>query len=98
MNYVEPLTPREQEVFALVTQGYTNQEIAELLFISTNTVQNHVRSILGKLGVQSRIQALHKAYYFIPRDPDLFCEKPHSEKQQEHAVVPLPHRYSAHDG
>ncbi len=98
MNYVEPLTPREQEVFALVTQGYTNQEIAELLFISTNTVQNHVRSILGKLGVQSRIQALHKAYYFIPRDPDLFCEKPHSEKQQEHVVVSLPHRYSVHDG
>lgn len=48
------LTPREAEVAACIAQGLTNREIAAELEVSTNTVQNHVRSLLAKLGVRSR--------------------------------------------
>jgi DNA-binding NarL/FixJ family response regulator len=45
------------EVLLLVSEGQTNREIGERLFISDRTVGVHVRSILGKLGVSSRTQA-----------------------------------------
>ncbi len=51
------LTPRQQEVLALVAEGLTNQEIAERLYISVGTVKNHVHSILDTLNVASREQA-----------------------------------------
>ncbi|WP_427383558.1 response regulator [Janibacter sp. G56] len=51
------LTEREREVLALVAQGRKNREIAELLFISENTVKNHVRNILEKLQLHSRVEA-----------------------------------------
>jgi DNA-binding CsgD family transcriptional regulator len=51
------LSPREMEVLLLVSEGQTNREIGERLFISDRTVGVHVRSILGKLGVSSRTQA-----------------------------------------
>lgn len=51
------LTERELEVLALVGRGMSNQAVADELFISQNTVRNHVRSILGKLEVDSRVQA-----------------------------------------
>jgi NarL family two-component system response regulator LiaR len=53
----DPLTDREVEVVKLVAQGLTNQEIAELLFISERTVGNHIGSILGKLHLANRTQA-----------------------------------------
>jgi predicted ATPase/DNA-binding CsgD family transcriptional regulator len=56
-DLVEPLTPREREVLALVAQGYTNRQIGESLYISRKTVEIHVGNILGKLGVSSRTQA-----------------------------------------
>ncbi|HEX5148033.1 MAG TPA: AAA family ATPase [Candidatus Limnocylindrales bacterium] len=51
------LTPREREVLALVTDGYTNRRIAETLFISESTAGVHVSNILGKLGVATRTEA-----------------------------------------
>jgi DNA-binding NarL/FixJ family response regulator len=52
------LTDRELEVLKLVAQGLTNREIAGELFISDNTVKNHVRNILEKLHLHSRMEAV----------------------------------------
>lgn len=54
---VEPLTPREREVLALVVAGRSNPEIAERLFITSKTASVHLTNIKGKLGVGSRIEA-----------------------------------------
>ncbi|MGD1994124.1 MAG: response regulator transcription factor [Anaerolineae bacterium] len=51
------LSPREQEVLALIVEGLTNREIAAELGIAVNTVRNHVRSVLEKLDVRNRVQA-----------------------------------------
>jgi two-component system nitrate/nitrite response regulator NarL len=51
------LSARECEVLALVVDGCSNQEIAQELSIAHNTVKNHLRSILTKLGVKNRAQA-----------------------------------------
>ena len=52
------LTGREIEVLELVAQGNTSREIGNLLFISENTVKNHIRNILDKLGLHSRNEAV----------------------------------------
>ncbi len=52
------LTGREIEVLGLVAQGRTSREIGDLLYISENTVKNHVRNILDKLGLHSRSEAV----------------------------------------
>ncbi len=52
------LTERELEVLNLVAHGLNNREIAERLFISENTVKNHVRNMLEKLQLHSRIEAV----------------------------------------
>jgi LuxR family maltose regulon positive regulatory protein len=57
---VEPLSEREMEVFKLLENGLSNQEIAEQLFISMNTVKAHLKSIYSKLGVSNRVQAIAK--------------------------------------
>lgn len=53
----KPLTARELEVLRLVVQGTRNGEIGQLLCISVKTVETHLTSIYGKLGVQSRAGA-----------------------------------------
>lgn len=55
---VEPLTPRELEVLQLLAQGLSNKAIAARLGISDHTAKFHVNSILGKLGVESRTEAI----------------------------------------
>jgi LuxR family maltose regulon positive regulatory protein len=58
---VEPLTSRETEVLRLLGEGYSNQQIAEALVVTLNTVKKHASSIYGKLGVRSRTQAVVRA-------------------------------------
>ena len=57
----EALTPREIEVLQLLAQGLTNRRIAERLGISDHTVKFHVNAILGKLGAQTRTEAIVQA-------------------------------------
>jgi DNA-binding NarL/FixJ family response regulator len=53
-----PLTPREQEILQLLSEGVTQKEIALKLVISDKTVATHIQRILGKLGVHSRSHAV----------------------------------------
>jgi LuxR family maltose regulon positive regulatory protein len=58
---IEPLSKRELEVLRLTTEGLTNQEIAQALYVSINTVKTHLRNVYGKLGVANRREAAAKA-------------------------------------
>jgi LuxR family transcriptional regulator, maltose regulon positive regulatory protein len=58
---LEPLTTREREVLQLLAAGASNGEIARRLVLSLGTVKKHVSNICGKLGVQSRTQAVTRA-------------------------------------
>ncbi len=55
------LSPREREVLALMVQGLSNPDIADRLVVGRSTIKFHVSSILGKLGVQSRTEAVAMA-------------------------------------
>jgi DNA-binding CsgD family transcriptional regulator len=57
----EPLSARELEVLRLIEEGLSNQEIAARLTLATSTVKTHINNIYGKLGVQTRIQAIKQA-------------------------------------
>lgn len=56
------LSEREQEVLQLISQGLSNKEISENLYLSESTVKNHLRNILDKLHVQNRMQLIAFAY------------------------------------
>jgi DNA-binding NarL/FixJ family response regulator len=56
------LTPREREVMALVAAGLTNDEIADHIYISTNTAKTHVSRAMTKLGARDRAQLVVFAY------------------------------------
>ncbi len=58
MSRQPELTGRELEVLTLVASGNTSREIANQLYISENTVRNHVRNVLDKLGMNSRFEAV----------------------------------------
>ena len=63
----EPLSIREREVLDLVSQGITNKEVAEKLYISENTVKYHMKNILDKLHLRNRGEVIAWA---ARRDPD----------------------------
>jgi DNA-binding NarL/FixJ family response regulator len=58
---IEPLTAREIDILRMIARGRSNREIAEALVITEGTVKNHVTSILAKLSVRDRTQAVLKA-------------------------------------
>ena len=62
-RYQTGLTKRELEVLRLITMGRSNDEIAEELVITVNTVQHHVRNILSKTGAGNRTEAAAYAIY-----------------------------------
>jgi transcriptional regulator EpsA len=55
------ISPREIEVLRWVCSGKTNPEIADILYVSVNTIKNHVHNAISKLGVENRAQAASKA-------------------------------------
>ena len=68
-----PLSTREREIVALVAQGYKNKEMAEKMFISEQTVKNHLHNIFDKLGVSDRLElalyAIHKGLHLTGEAP-----------------------------
>ncbi len=58
---IEPLSERELEIVRLVTEGKSNQQIADTLIITRGTVKKHLNNIFGKLSVQSRTQCVARA-------------------------------------
>ena len=57
VSKLDALTPREKEILDLITDGYTNRQIGETLFLAEKTVKNYVSILLTKLGMQRRTQA-----------------------------------------
>ncbi|NJO08191.1 MAG: response regulator transcription factor [Chloroflexaceae bacterium] len=56
----EPLTPREQQILALLSQGLANKQIARTLTISEHTVKFHISSLYAKLGASNRTEAISR--------------------------------------
>jgi DNA-binding NarL/FixJ family response regulator len=59
---VEPLTPRETEILALMARGLGNKEIGRSLRVTVQTVKNHVHNLLAKLGVHRRREAVRLGF------------------------------------
>lgn len=62
---ISTLTAREKEILLLVSDGLTNKQIAEKLYIVENTVKNHIKHLLNKLGLENRVQLASYAVKYI---------------------------------
>jgi DNA-binding NarL/FixJ family response regulator len=64
------LSQREREIIVLIAQGYKNKEIAEKMFITEQTVKNHLHNVFDKLGVSDRLElalyAIHNSLHVKP--------------------------------
>ena len=60
------LSKREYEILQLITEGLSNQQIADRLFISENTIKKHISNLFLKLDVERRTEAVKKAKAFMP--------------------------------
>ncbi len=58
IQYEEELTPRERDILKLLAEGLDNKDIAERLTLTKRTVQNHISTIYGKLGLKTRTEAM----------------------------------------
>src|SRR5256886_1410180 len=79
-----PLSQREREIVALVAQGFKNKEMAEKMFISEQTVKNHLHNIFDKLGVSDRLEL---ALYAIHNNLHTRSEEHTSELQSQSNLV-----------
>jgi len=70
----ETLTPREQEIMVLLTEGYSAKDAAAKLFISPKTVENHRTNIMNKLGLHSTLELVRYAVRLGLVDVDLWKE------------------------
>ena len=66
-NLLTPLTQREFDLLGLIWEGYTNQQMAEKLFVSVNTVKTHLKNLYLKLDVNSRTGAIAHAQELMGR-------------------------------
>ncbi|MEM9955477.1 MAG: LuxR C-terminal-related transcriptional regulator [Chloroflexota bacterium] len=83
---LDELTKREAEILQLISQGMSNQEIADTLFLSRGTIKAHNHNIYGKLGVRSRTQAILRAQELgIIQD----TTSPSSNPTQAHIELPI---------
>lgn len=62
---ISSLTRREKEILQLVSRGLTNKQIADQLFISENTVKNHIKNLLQKLHLENRVQLASYALKYL---------------------------------
>lgn len=62
---IKQLTPREFAVLKFLAMGYSNSQISQKLFVTTNEVELVIQSILQKLNVDNHIQAVEKAALFM---------------------------------
>lgn len=72
----EDLSPREADMISLITRGLSNQEIADELFVSLNSVKTYIRGAYRKIGARSRSQAViwGVRHGFLPDEKGLDAE------------------------
>jgi len=58
---IEPLSKREREILQLISQGYTNREIGERLYLALNTIKGYNRNLFQKLNAKNRTEAVANA-------------------------------------
>ena len=62
-RHTERLTTREKEILELIMKGYSNEEIAEKLFITVSTTKKHVYHIFSKYGVNNRMSLIKLLHF-----------------------------------